>query len=85
MITPSKIKVEIVSVEGVIFSGDCFMSTIPAINGEMGIMANHESFLTKLKDGIISIYENESKIIFSIVVEKGYAEFDATNKLNILL
>ncbi len=45
------IRLEIVSAQSELFSGDCEMVFAPATMGEVGIMPNHTPLLTTLKPG----------------------------------
>ena len=51
----SSIRVEIVSAEGEIFSGDAQMLFAPAQQGELGIAPRHAPLLTNLKPGEIRV------------------------------
>ena len=47
----SKIRLEIVSAESELFSGDCEMIFAPAVMGEVGILPRHAPLLTTLRPG----------------------------------
>lgn len=49
----STIKCDVVAKDKVLFSGELHSVMIPGIEGELGIMANHEPFVTALHDGVI--------------------------------
>jgi len=66
--------VEILSPEGYQFNGSCTMATIPGVSGEMGIMANHESVLTALQAGKISIQDDKQNIIKELEITGGFAQ-----------
>ncbi len=51
----SSIRVEIVSAEGEIFSGDAQMLFAPAQQGELGIAPRHAPLLTNLKPGEVRV------------------------------
>ena len=47
----SKIRLEIVSAESELFSGECEMVFAPAVMGEVGILPRHTPLLTRLRPG----------------------------------
>ena len=49
------IKVDIVSAEGQIFSGEAAMVFVPAVQGEIGIAPRHAPLLTALKAGEVRV------------------------------
>jgi F-type H+-transporting ATPase subunit epsilon len=55
MATAHTIKVEIVSAEGEIFSGDATMVFAPGTEGDLGIMPHHAPLLTLLKPGEVRV------------------------------
>ncbi len=77
--------VEIISPTGVVFEGKCHMVVIPSVNGDIGVMYNHESFVAKLKEGKISIFKDYDKKTNSFDVEGGFAEIQSEGKLLILI
>ena len=67
-------KLEIISPEKIIFSGNATMVTMPSYEGDMGILKNHISIITFLRPGIIKV-EKEEKNSESFFVEDGTVEF----------
>ena len=57
-------KIEIISPEKIIFSGDTETVTIPAYEGDMGLLKNHISLITFLRPGIIKV-KKKSDDLFS--------------------
>ena len=55
MATPHTIKVEIVSAEGEIFSGEATMVFAPGSQGDLGITPRHAPLLTLLKAGEVRV------------------------------
>ncbi len=79
-----ELEIEITSPAGYLFKGTCHLATIPAVNGEIGVMADHEAFLTSLSQGKIAIFDDKNNILKEYPIESGFAEiFD--NKLLILV
>ncbi|MBF2760629.1 MAG: F0F1 ATP synthase subunit epsilon [Ectothiorhodospiraceae bacterium AqS1] len=48
---PATIRLDIVSTERELFSGECTMVVAPGIMGELGIMPRHTPLVTRLKPG----------------------------------
>ena len=48
-------KLQIISPEKIIFSGDSKMVTIPSYEGDMSLLKNHISIITFLRPGIIKV------------------------------
>ena len=55
------IKVDIVSAEGEIYSGDAAMVFAPASMGEVGISPRHAPMLTTLKPGEVRVQDEDGK------------------------
>lgn len=66
------LKLEIVTPEGVIFSDDVEMVTIPAIEGEMGIYPMHTPLLTQIVVGELKIQKGGKEIFMA--VGEGFVE-----------
>ena len=64
---------ELVSPEKLLLSRQVEMATIPAIEGEMGVLAGHAPMIVALKGGVIRVHENgaETEKLF---VAGGFAE-----------
>lgn len=60
------IRVEIVSAEGEIFSGDADMLFAPAKMGELGIAPRHAPLLTALKPGEVRVQTAEGEQFFYV-------------------
>jgi len=61
------IRVEIVSAEGEIFSGDAEMLFAPAQQGELGIAPRHAPLLTNLKPGEVRVQTSDGEEQFFYV------------------
>lgn len=83
----SKIKVDIVSAEGEIFTGEAAMVFAPAQMGEVGIAPNHAPLLTGLKPGGVRVQPavegNEKAEELYFYVSGGVIEVQP-NKITIL-
>ncbi len=60
------IRVEIVSQDRQVFSGEASMVIVPGIQGEMGILPNHAPLLSTLKMGILVIRHHGEEQVFTI-------------------
>ena len=49
----SVIRCDVVAKNKVLFSGELYNVMVPGTEGELGIMENHEPFVSALKDGVI--------------------------------
>lgn len=62
----STVRIEIVSAERELFSGEATMVVAPATMGEVGILPNHAPMLTSLKPGILKLVgeKDEEEFIY---------------------
>ena len=67
-------KFEIISPEKIIFSGEAAMVTIPAYEGDIGILKNHISLITFLRPGILRLKKSEGNSE-EFLVQDGTAEY----------
>ena len=70
----NKFKLEIISPEKVIFSGDTRMVTLPSYEGDMSILKHHISIITFLRPGIIKVEKSEENFE-KFFVEDGTIEY----------
>jgi len=70
----NKFKLEIISPEKVIFSGDTRMVTLPSYEGDMSILKYHISIITFLRPGIIKVEKSEENLE-EFFVEDGTIEY----------
>ena len=75
-------KLDIISPEKTLFSDDVLMVTMPAVEGDMGILKNHINLITFLKPGIINI-QLKDKSSEELYIEEGTVEFSG-NILTVL-
>ncbi len=67
-------KLEIISPEKIIFSGDVTIAKLPSYEGDMSILKNHISIITFLRPGIIKVQKSESTFD-EFFVEDGTVEY----------
>ena len=70
----NKFKLEIISPEKVIFSGNTRMVTLPSYEGDMSILKHHISIITFLRPGIIKVEKSEENFD-EFFVEDGTIEY----------
>jgi F-type H+-transporting ATPase subunit epsilon len=70
-----KIKLEIITPEGVTYSGDVDMVTLPGSEGEMGIYPNHVPVMTQVKAGEVLAHNGPEQVFLAI--GDGFAEITA--------
>jgi len=66
------IKVDVVTAERLVFSGDVDIVVAPGVEGEMGILPQHTQLMTMLHPGEIRIRKGAEE--FSLVVTGGFLE-----------
>jgi len=67
-------KLEIISPEKIIFSGNVKMVTLPSYEGDMSILKNHISIITFLRPGIIRIKKDDENSE-EFFIEQGTIEY----------
>ena len=65
-------EVTITKVDGPLFRGAVHSVTLPAVEGEMTILASHEPFVSMLKQGTITVRNEEN--VKTFFIEKGLLE-----------
>ena len=71
-------KLEIISPEKVIFSGDTKMVVLPSYEGDMSILKNHISIISFLRPGKVKIKKNDENQE-EFFLEDGIIEFNKDN------
>ncbi len=70
-----KFKLEILTPNGEIFTGEVLSVTLPGEEGEFGVLAGHASLTTLLTSGVIDV-EKEDKSVEAIVINWGVVQVD---------
>lgn len=68
-------KLEILTPNGVIFSGKARSVVLPGKEGEFGVLAGHASVTTLLEAGVVDV-EKDDKSVEAIVINWGIAQVD---------
>ncbi len=71
----NKLKLEILTPNGVIYNGEAVSVTLPGEEGEFGVLAEHSSLTTLLEAGVIDI-EKDDKSVESILINWGVVQVD---------
>ena len=70
-----KLKLEILTPNGVIYQGSAISVTLPGEEGEFGVLVEHSSLTTLLEAGVIDI-EKEDKSVESVLINWGLVQVD---------
>lgn len=75
-------RLEIVTPEKKVFSGDVHFVVVPGQLGELGILPNHAPLMSALKIGIVRVQE-DNKTIMKMAISGGFVEIRG-NKVTVL-
>jgi len=67
-------KIEIISPEKIIFSGDAKMVVLPSYEGDMSVLKNHIPIITFLRPGIVKVQKKEGDFN-DFFVQEGTVEY----------
>lgn len=71
----SVIECDVVAKNKVLYSGELYSVMVPGVEGELGIMENHEPFVTALADGVIwARTKQEGGKTLSAAIMGGYVQ-----------
>ncbi len=80
------LNIEIISPQGIVFQSEAKMAVLPSVQGEIGIMEDHEPMVLQLKAGEkISVYNQSDSIVFDAVINGGFAEVHGGKRLVVLI
>ena len=71
-------RLEIVSAERSLFSGDANFVVVPGVDGELGIFPNHTPLLTKIKPGTLKFQAKDESEATLFFVAGGFLEVQPT-------
>ncbi|MCK9473265.1 ATP synthase F1 subunit epsilon [Sulfurimonas sp.] len=71
----NKLKLEILTPNGVIYNGNALSVTLPGEEGEFGVLAEHSCLTTLLEAGVVDV-EKEDKSVESILISWGVVQVD---------
>ena len=75
--------VKIVTLKGPQLEEDAYMVTLPAWDGEVGILPAHIPYIFKLRDGTVKLYKENDHIKREIQIQGGFARV-CDNSVNIV-
>ncbi len=70
----NQIDVEIISVDGFLFQGQAHQVVVPTVEGNIGVLPDHELLVTELKEGAIEVLDSKDNVVKSVDVKSGAAE-----------
>lgn len=68
------IKIDVVSAEESVFSGDAELVSLPGVSGELGILPGHEPLITLIRPGFVRIHVPDQAEVESVFVAGGVLE-----------
>jgi len=68
----SPLKVDVVTAERSVYSGDVDMVVVPGVEGQLGILPHHTPLMTALQPGELRLKKGENEV--SLVVTGGFVE-----------
>ena len=71
-------RLEIVSAERSLFSGEANFVVVPGVDGELGIFPNHTPLLTKIKPGTLKFHAKDESEETFLFVAGGFLEVQPT-------
>ena len=73
----AELQCEIVTLEAKLFSEPVHFVVLPAAEGEMGVLPEHEPVVTTLSPGSVRVTVQEGSAPVSYIVDGGYAQVEA--------
>ena len=73
MTMANTVEFEVVIPENLVFSSNVELVVVPGAEGDFGVLPGHAPFISSLRTGVISIYENDS-VNERIFVTGGFSE-----------
>tara|TARA_B100001250_G_C19078208_1_gene477343 strand:+ start:79 stop:477 length:399 start_codon:yes stop_codon:yes gene_type:complete len=70
----SKISLDLVSPENLVFNDEVGMIIIPGKDGDIGILPGHSKLLSSLRPGRVMIYGEDKSLLKSFFVSAGFVE-----------
>ncbi len=72
------LKLEIITPEKVFFSGNIRMVNLPGEEGEFGVLCGHMNLISKITNGLLTMFDERNHISDKIFVGEGFAEITHT-------
>ena len=84
MTTQNLLKLTISKVDGAVFDGEVVSVSVPGVSGDMEILANHESLISPLKEGVVKVNKVEGEDQERFEIKSGTLEI-SNNHATILI
>lgn len=75
---------KIIAYDKIFYDGEAQSLTIPAIDGDLQILANHEEYVVAIREGEVRVVTPEGKTI-PAVCGRGFAEINSDNQVEVLV
>lgn len=80
----STFHLKIIAYDKIFYDGEAQSLTLPAIDGDLQILANHEEYVIAIKEGEIRFVTAEGTLI-PTVCGRGFAEVNSDNQVEVLV
>ena len=80
----STFHLKIIAYDKIFYDGAAESLTLPAIDGDLQILANHEEYVVAIKEGEIRVVTAEGNMI-PAVCGRGFAEINSDNEVEVLV
>lgn len=71
---PGTLALDIISLAGLLWSGEVREVSLPGSEGRFGVMARHTPLLSTLREGMLSVYPADASPPLQVYVSGGYVE-----------
>lgn len=68
-------RAKVLEIDKIIFDGEISKVVIPAVNGEMCLLAKHIAIITPMKNGLLKIFKKNVDLPLIIDVNSGLCSF----------
>ena len=75
---------KIIAYDKIFYDDEAVSIVLPAVDGEIQIMANHEEYVIALKEGEVRIMTSDGKMI-PAVCGSGFVEVNSDNQVEVLV
>ena len=79
----SSINLKIISPIETIFACSCYLVKLQTVEGEIAIASRHQSIITQLKSGMVSIYNHQQQLIKEVKITGGLCQFTNNSAINV--
>ena len=72
----SKISLDLVSPEKLVFNDNVSMIIVPGKEGDIGVLPGHSKLLSSLRSGRVMVYGEDKQLLKSFFLSGGFVEID---------